>query len=111
MLLEQFLDVIPVRGRPLPVQQTGLADDLGSGAHPDDRRALRRLALEPSENRRVVMPAHLRNDDVVGAVRMLRIERATVASGSILSAGYSVTGPGSVASNTTSATSERRRMP
>ena len=74
MLVAQLLDEIPVGSRPFAVQQPGLADDLGSGAHPDDHRALGRLALEPFENRRVVVAAHGRDDDIVGAFRMLRIE-------------------------------------
>jgi hypothetical protein len=44
-------------------------DDFGSGAHPDDFRALGRLALEPSEDCRVIVAAHGGDYDEVGAFR------------------------------------------
>ena len=74
MLLAQLLHEIPVGRRPFAVQQPGLADDLGSGAHPDDHRALGRLASEPCEDRWIIVAAHGRDDDIVRAFRMSRIE-------------------------------------
>ncbi len=74
MLLAQLVDEVPVRRRPLAVEQSGCGDDLGAGADADDDRALGRLALEPFEDRRIVVAAHGGDDHVVCAVRMTRIE-------------------------------------
>ena len=44
MPVAQLLEIIPVGGRPLAVEQSGIADDLGAGADADDDGALGRLA-------------------------------------------------------------------
>ena len=74
MLLAQFLDGIPVRGRPLAMQQPGVADHLGADADADDDRLLGRLAPDPLQRRGIIVAGHGGNDDIVGAIGMLRIE-------------------------------------
>ena len=47
MPVAQLLEGIPVGCRPLAVEQSGMADDLGADADADDDGALGRLALDP----------------------------------------------------------------
>ena len=63
-----------MRGRPLAMQQPGLADHFGADANADDDRALGRLAPDPLQRSGIVVAAHGGDDDIVGAIGMLRIE-------------------------------------
>ncbi len=74
MFFAQLLHGKPVSGRPLAVEQTGIADHQDSDADADDDSAFGGLALDPLQRHRIVVAAHGGDDDIVGAIRMLRIE-------------------------------------
>ena len=48
MALKQFIEIIPVSGRPLAVEQARRSDDFGSGANANNDRTFCRLILDPS---------------------------------------------------------------